>query len=60
LKNTALLVVDVQVEIFSDFERPLYKGDELLRNVKCLIEKAHNTCIPVIYIQTGLQTTRPI
>jgi len=60
LKNTALIVVDVQVEMFSDLDRPVYRGDELLRNVKCLIEKAHNSCTPVIYIQHTEDDDEPL
>lgn len=29
-KNTALLVIDLQVEMFSDTQNPLYKGHALL------------------------------
>jgi nicotinamidase-related amidase len=50
-KNTVLLIIDVQEEMFSDTQNPLYKSDELLSKVKFLIEKAHALKIPVIYIQ---------
>lgn len=50
-KNTALLIIDVQEEMFSDTQNPLYKSDELLIKVKSLIEKAHTSKTPVIYIQ---------
>lgn len=49
-KYTALLVVDVQEELFLPHKN-LYKGDELLSNIKLLIEKAHQTQTSVIYIQ---------
>lgn len=50
-KGIAMLIIDVQEEMFSDAQNPLYKGDELLDKVKSLIEKAHTAKLPVIYIQ---------
>lgn len=50
-KNTALLIIDVQEEMFLDTQNPLSKGDELLIKVKALIEKAHTSKTPIIYIQ---------
>lgn len=50
-KNSVLLIIDVQEEMFSDTQNPLYKGDEFIIKIKALIEKAHASNIPVIYIQ---------
>lgn len=50
-KNIALLIIDVQEDMFSDSQNPLYKGNELLMKVESLIEKAHTAKTPVIYIQ---------
>lgn len=49
--KTALLVIDVQVEMFSDPKTPVYKGKEMLENIKALIKKARDSNTPVIYIQ---------
>jgi nicotinamidase-related amidase len=49
--NAALVIIDVQEEMFSDPQNQLYKGNELLIKLNSLIEKAHNSKIPIIYIQ---------
>lgn len=49
--KTALLVVDVQVEMFSDPKNPVYKGQEMLDNIEVLIRKARDSKTPVIYVQ---------
>ena len=54
--NTALLVIDVQVNMFDEAD-PVYQGDELLLKINHLLEKARNAHIPIIYIQHG--STRP-
>ncbi len=48
--NTALLVIDVQKELFEK-STPIYKADELLENLCSLIDQAHNTGVPVFFIQ---------
>jgi len=47
-KNTALVIIDVQVELF---EEPVYKEEQLLDNISSLIEKARLSNTPIIYIQ---------
>lgn len=59
-KNTALLIIDVQVEMFSDPDALVYKGDELLKNIKCLIEKARISNVPIIYIQHTESDEKPM
>lgn len=49
-QNTALLVIDVQVDMFAE-SYPVYEGDALLERVRGLIEKARSNDVPVIYVQ---------
>jgi nicotinamidase-related amidase len=49
-KNTALLVIDLQVEMFSDTQNPLYKVNELLNKAMSLVKKAHTLNVPLIII----------
>jgi len=51
MNNTALLVIDVQVEMFSDPNTPVFNGKQILDNIEMLIRKARNSNVPVIYIQ---------
>lgn len=48
--NTALLVIDVQQGLFEQ-ANPIYKADEVLRNINKLIDQARNAGAPVIFIQ---------
>jgi nicotinamidase-related amidase len=48
--NTALLVIDVQKELFEK-STPIYKADDLLENICSLIDQAHNIGAPVFFIQ---------
>lgn len=50
MPKTALLVIDAQNEMFAE-ANPVYKSEELLRNVQSLIEKARASGSPVIYVQ---------
>lgn len=50
-RNTALLIIDVQVAMFSDENTKLYKGESVLRNICMLLKKAREASIPVIFIQ---------
>lgn len=49
-KETALLIIDVQNAMF-DEESPVYRGKELLENLKTLISKAKRAGSPVIYVR---------
>lgn len=51
MKDTALIVIDVQVCMFSDEKYKVYKGESLLSNIKYLIDQAHNAQVPVIFMQ---------
>lgn len=48
-KNTALLVIDVQVGIIEGFRA--YRGREVLEHINKLLAKARALNIPIIYIQ---------
>ena len=49
-QNLALLVIDVQQGLFKKSTR-IYKADELLQNINTLIDRAHLSDVPVIYVQ---------
>ena len=49
--NTALIIIDVQIGIIADPDYPIYDAAKLLTNIRSLIDKAHASDIPVIYIQ---------
>ena len=45
--DTALMVIDVQVGLIE----PAYRSAEVLENIHALLERAHSTHAPVVYIQ---------
>lgn len=59
-KSTALLVIDVQMDMFSDPDSPVYKGAELLTNIKKLIERARIANVPIIYVQHTESDDKPM
>ena len=48
-KSAALLVIDVQMALFSR-PTPLYKADDLMRNINSLVEKFQLSNALVVYI----------
>ena len=56
--NTALLVVDVQVNMFGE-SFPIFKGERLLKKLQKLIQKARNSCILVVYLQNNGEKGEP-
>lgn len=50
MKKTALLVIDVQNAMF-DESNPIYKGEQLLRNIQNLINKARTANAAVFFVQ---------
>lgn len=52
---SALLVIDVQKEQF-EASQPVYKADQLLRNINLLISKARQEGVPVLFIQHSAAT----
>jgi len=49
-KSTALLVIDVQMALFSR-PTPIYKADDLLSNINSLVEMFQLSNVLVVYIQ---------
>jgi nicotinamidase-related amidase len=50
LKRSALLVIDVQRALFEK-TIPIYKAEELLHNIQRLVNRAHQSGSPVIFVQ---------
>lgn len=50
MDSKALLIIDMQAGNFSQ-QPPICKGNNLLNKVKTLIKKAHNSSIPIVYVQ---------
>jgi len=50
-KDTALLVIDVQVALFEVPGNPTYQEQALLTNIADLLTRARSTHTPIIYIQ---------
>lgn len=48
--RAALLVIDVQDGMFHK-STPVYRAGQLLANINALVERAHQCCAPVIYVQ---------
>ena len=48
--GVALLVIDVQQGLFIK-STPIFKAEELLRNIHLLIGRAHQAGVPVFYVQ---------
>ena len=59
MKNTALLVIDVQMGMFEESD-PVYRGEELLETIVRLIEKARAAGVPVIYVQHSGSEGHPL
>jgi nicotinamidase-related amidase len=49
-ENVALIVIDVQKGLFHR-AHPIYKADELLENINNLVNRSHESGVPVYYIQ---------
>lgn len=57
-KQAVLLLLDLQNGMFSS-NTTVYRGEQLLKNIKHLIEKARMANVPVIYVQhTGKHLTQ--
>ncbi len=54
--EVALLVIDVQQGLFRK-SAPIYRAQELLGNITTLIDRAHESGVPVIYIQHASKKT---
>lgn len=54
----ALLVIDVQTALF-ERSTPIYKADNLLRNIMTLIQRAREAGAPVLYVQHANEKLLP-
>jgi nicotinamidase-related amidase len=54
----ALLVIDVQTALF-ERSTPIYKADDLLRNIMTLIQRAREAGTPVFYVQHANEKLLP-
>jgi len=50
MAKTALLIIDMQLGNFQGSD-PVYDGKKLLYKVQCLIDRARDKGIPIIYVQ---------
>jgi nicotinamidase-related amidase len=48
--NAALLIIDVQQGLFTK-STPIYKAEDMLRNINTLVDRAHRAQVPVVYVQ---------
>jgi nicotinamidase-related amidase len=53
--KTALLVIDVQQGLFEE-PTPVYRADDVLRNINTLVDRAHAAGVPVFWIQHSTAT----
>ncbi|MDR3552886.1 MAG: cysteine hydrolase family protein [Clostridia bacterium] len=51
MEKTVLLVIDMQVAMFSFAGMPPYRGEEVLRNIKELLVTTRGSGTPVVYVQ---------
>ncbi|HME53829.1 MAG TPA: cysteine hydrolase family protein [Candidatus Lokiarchaeia archaeon] len=51
LENACLLIIDVQVGLFSIDGSPIYNADELLQTIKEMLDRAREAGFPIIFIQ---------
>lgn len=57
-KNTALLVIDVQVGIVEGFHA--YRGSEVIEQINSLLAKARAAKMPIIYVQHDGEAGHPL
>ncbi|KOP78782.1 cysteine hydrolase family protein [Cytobacillus solani] len=50
MQKTALLIIDIQNAMF-DESNPIYDGEQLLKNLQDLINKARTANVPVFFVQ---------
>ena len=53
--DAALLVIDVQQGLFTR-STPIYQAEQLLHNINTLVNRAHRSGAPVVYIQHANQS----
>ncbi len=50
-EKKVIVIIDVQMGLFLDPHMNLYKENEVLENIKKLIDYGHSYKIPIVYIQ---------
>ncbi|MGE8206395.1 cysteine hydrolase family protein [Heyndrickxia sp. NPDC080065] len=58
-RNTALLIIDVQLGSFREAE-PLYRRNELLKNIQVLISRAQMVQAPIIFMMFNDKPGKPL
>jgi nicotinamidase-related amidase len=53
------MVIDVQVGMFPESD-PVYNASVLIENIKALIERAHSSGAPIIYVQHNAKSGKPL
>lgn len=48
--DTALVIIDVQMGMF-DEDEPVHNGEELLKTLSAVIDRARQARVPVVYVQ---------
>jgi nicotinamidase-related amidase len=51
----ALLIIDVQQGLFEE-STPVYRADEVLKNINALVDRAHAAGVPVFWVQHSTAT----
>ena len=51
MNDIGLVIIDVQVAMFSVPDLPLYSGDKLIENISYLLDRARTTNTPVFFVQ---------
>ncbi|MBB3072440.1 nicotinamidase-related amidase [Paenibacillus baekrokdamisoli] len=57
--NGTLMVIEIQVGMFLESD-PVYKADQLLRNIGLLIERARCSATPIVYVQQNARPGNPL
>ena len=50
--NTALLIIDAQVNMFTEGSS-VFEGEGLLHTIRCLIDQARVAHLPIVYVQNN-------
>ncbi|WP_017187752.1 cysteine hydrolase family protein [Alkalibacillus haloalkaliphilus] len=59
MTKKALLIIDVQNGMFQE-ENVVYRGNQLLENLKTLISRARSSNVPIFYVQHNAPAGKPL
>jgi aminoglycoside 6'-N-acetyltransferase len=51
-KNTALLIIDAQVNMFAE-DHSVFEGEKMLLRLSQLVARARTAQVPVVYVQNN-------